>query len=83
VSLRHLAALLQITEEDMKDIVGRDGDAEQLKTHMSAPVIDKIHGRMDIRSHLYLSATLRRLLSVVVTSGSIWLRTYMSRMLVR
>lgn len=64
-----MAHLLQICEEDMGDILGRDSDAEQLKTHMSGTVVDKIHGRLDIRSHIFMSnfeKALRR-------CGDIWL----------
>lgn len=64
-----LAALLQVTEEDMRDILGRDGEAEQLKSHMSGTVIDKIHGRIDIRSHIYMSNFEKAL----KRCGEIWL----------
>ena len=64
-----LAALLQVTEEDMRDILGRDGEAEQLKTHMSGTVIDKIHGRIDIRSHIFMSNFEKAL----KRCGEIWL----------
>ena len=50
-----LAALLQITEDDMRDILGHHQQAEELRTHMSGSAVEQIHQRLDMQTYIYMS----------------------------
>jgi len=64
-----LAALLQITEEDMKDVLGHYEKGEELESHISGKAVELVQNRLDMQSYIYMSnfaKALRR-------GGEIWL----------
>ena len=50
-----MAALLQITEEDMKDILGRPENGDQLQSHISGKAVELVQTRLDQMSYIYMS----------------------------
>lgn len=50
-----LAALLAITEEDMKDILGHYERGEELQSHMSGKAVEAVQTRIDMQTFIYLS----------------------------
>lgn len=50
-----MAALLQITEEDMKDILGRPENGEQIQSHLSGKAVELIQMRLDMQTYIYMS----------------------------
>lgn len=50
-----LAALLQISETDMMDILGRPQDATQLVSNTSGKAVEMIQKRLDMQAYLYTS----------------------------
>ena len=64
-----LAALLQITEEDMKDVLGHYEKGEILQSHISGKAVEKVNERLDMQAYIYLSnfaKSMRR-------GGEVWL----------
>lgn len=64
-----LGALLTITEEDMRDILGRYEQGDELKTHISGEAVDKIHARLDMQTYIYMSNFAKAL----KRCGEVWL----------
>jgi hypothetical protein len=64
-----MAALLQITEQDMKEILGNVGEAEKVVSNISGKAVELIQTRLDMQSFIYISnfAKAKR------RSGEIWL----------
>lgn len=50
-----MAALLQVTEEDMRDILGSQQQGEDLQNGLSGVALDKIMTRLDMQSYIYMS----------------------------
>jgi hypothetical protein len=64
-----MAALLQLCEQDMQDLLGNQQAGEQLMPNQSGKAVELIQNRLDMQSFIYLSnfsKALRR-------SGEIWL----------
>lgn len=64
-----MAALLQITEQDMRDILGNQQAGEQIQSNISGKAVELIQGRLDMQSFIYLS----NLSKAIKRSGEIWL----------
>jgi Phage P22-like portal protein len=64
-----LAALLQITEQDMQDLLGNQQAAEQLQPNISGKAIELIQNRLDMQTFIYMS----NMAKAVKRSGEIWL----------
>lgn len=64
-----LAALLQITEQDMQDLLGNQQAGEQLQPNISGKAIELIQGRLDMQTFIYMS----NMAKAVKRSGEIWL----------
>jgi hypothetical protein len=64
-----LAALLQLTEQDMRDILGNQQQAEQVVSNISGKAIEMIQAKMDMQTFIYVSnfaKSIRR-------AGEVWL----------
>lgn len=64
-----MAALLQITEQDMQDILGNQQQGEQMEANQSGKAVELIQTRLDMQSYIYLS----NMAKAVKRSGAIWL----------
>lgn len=64
-----MAALLQITEQDMQDILGKQEAGEEMVSNVSGKAIEMIQSRLDMQSFIYMS----NMAKAVKRSGEIWL----------
>jgi hypothetical protein len=64
-----LAALLQVTEQDIQDILGNAGQQEQIVSNISGKAVELIQNRMDMQTYIYMS----NMAKAVRRSGEIWL----------
>jgi hypothetical protein len=64
-----LAALLQVTEQDMQDILGNAGQQDQIVSNISGKAVEMIQQRMDMQTFIYMS----NMSKAVRRSGEIWL----------
>ena len=64
-----MAALLQIVEQDMQDILGRQEAGEEVVPNISGKAIELIQSRLDMQSFIYMS----NMSKAVKRSGEIWL----------
>lgn len=64
-----LAALLQITEQDMQDLLGNQQAGEEMQPNISGKAIELIQTRLDMQSFIYMS----NMSKAIKRSGEIWL----------
>lgn len=64
-----MAALLQITETDMQDILGNQGGADKMVSGISGKAVEMIQTRVDMQSFIYMS----NFAKAMKRSGEIWL----------
>lgn len=64
-----MAALLQITEQDMQDLLGNQQAGEQLQPNMSGKAVELVQNRLDMQTFIYMS----NMAKSVKRSGEIWL----------
>ena len=64
-----MAALLQITEQDMQDVLGNQQNGEQMVSNVSGKAVEMIQNRLDTQTFLLLSNFAKG----VRRSGEIWL----------
>jgi hypothetical protein len=64
-----MAALLQITEQDMQDLLGNQQAGEQLQPNISGKAMELIQTRLDMQTFIYMS----NMAKAVKRSGEIWL----------
>jgi hypothetical protein len=64
-----LAALLQITEQDMQDLLGNQQAGEQLQPNISGKAVELIQSKLDMQTFIYMS----NMSKAVKRSGEIWL----------
>jgi hypothetical protein len=64
-----MAALLQITEQDMSDILGNQQQGEQMEANQSGKAVELIQTRIDKQAFIYMS----NMAKAVKRSGEIWL----------
>jgi len=64
-----MAALLQITETDMQEILGNQQAAEQVQPHMSGKAVELIQDKLDMQTFIYLS----NFGKAVKRCGEVWL----------
>lgn len=64
-----MAALLQITESDMQDLLGNQQAGEQMQPNMSGKAVELIQQRLDMQCFIYMS----NMAKAVKRSGEIWL----------
>jgi len=64
-----LAALLQITEQDMQDLLGNQQAGEELQPNISGKAVELIQNKLDMQTFIYMS----NMSKAVKRSGEIWL----------
>lgn len=64
-----MAALLQITEQDMKDVLGNQQAGEQIQPNISGKAIELIQTKLDMQTFIYISNFAKG----IKRSGEIWL----------
>lgn len=64
-----MAALLQITEQDMKDLLGNQEAGEQIQPNVSGKAVELIQNKLDMQTFIYMS----NMAKAVKRSGEIWL----------
>ena len=64
-----MAALLQITEQDMNDILGNQQQGEQIKSNISGKAVEMIQTALGMQTYIYMS----NFAKAVRRGGEIWL----------
>ena len=64
-----MAALLAITETDMKEILGSSGQAEKMVSNISGKAVEMIQTRLDMQTFIYMSNFAKGM----KRAGEIWL----------
>lgn len=64
-----LAALLQLTEQDIQDILGNQEAGEQVQANQSGIAVELIQEKLDMQSYIYIS----NFEKAMKRSGEIWL----------
>lgn len=64
-----LAALLQITEQDMQDLLGNQQAGEQLQANVSGKAVELVQNKLDMQTYIYMS----NMSKAIKRSGEIWL----------
>lgn len=64
-----LAALLQITEQDMQDLLGNQQAGEELQANVSGKAVELIQNKLDMQTFIYMS----NMSKGIKRSGEIWL----------
>jgi hypothetical protein len=64
-----MAALLQITEQDMQDVLGNQQAGEQFQPNISGKAVELIQGKLDMQTFIYVS----NMSKAIRRSGEIWL----------
>ncbi len=64
-----MAALLQISEEDLKDLAGRQEQGEDLQPNISGKAVELIQSRLDMQSFIYMD----NMKKAIKRGGEIWL----------
>ena len=64
-----MAALLQITDMDMKEVLGSQEAGEQLQPNVSGKAVELVQGRLDMQVFIYMS----NFSKAMKRSGEIWL----------
>jgi Phage P22-like portal protein len=64
-----MAALLQITEQDMQDVLGNQQAGEQLQPNISGKAVELVQGKLDMQTFIYVS----NMSKAIRRSGEIWL----------
>ncbi len=64
-----LAALLQITDQDMREVLGNQEAGEQVASNISGEAIQLIQAKLDMQTFIYMS----NMAKAMKRSGEIWL----------
>jgi hypothetical protein len=64
-----LAGLLQITEQDMSDLLGKPDAAEEIVSNISGKAVELIQQRLDMQTFIYMS----NMSKAVKRCGEVWL----------
>ena len=64
-----MAALLQLTEVDMQEILGSPGQGDKMVSHLSGKTVELIQQRLDMQTFIYMS----NMAKAVKRCGEIWL----------
>jgi hypothetical protein len=64
-----MAALLQITDMDMQELLGRQESGEQLQPNVSGKAIELVQSRLDMQAFIYMS----NMSKAIKRSGEVWL----------
>ncbi len=50
-----MVALLQLTQSDMRELMGDEQSAEEVKSNISGKVVELVQGRLDMQAFIYIS----------------------------
>lgn len=64
-----LAALMQVMEQDLQDVLGNQQAGEQLQPNMSGRAVELIQNRLDMQVFIYMS----NMAKAMKHSGTVWL----------
>lgn len=64
-----MAALLQLTDTDLADILGKQDGADELQANVSGKAVELIQNRLDMQVFIYMS----NMAKAIKRSGEIWL----------
>jgi hypothetical protein len=64
-----MAALLQLTEVDMQEILGSPGQGDKMVSHLSGKTVELIQQRLDMQTFIYMS----NMAKAVKRCGEVWL----------
>ena len=64
-----MAALLALTEQDMKDMLGNQEQGDKIVSNISGAAVEMVQQRLDMQSFIYMS----NMAKAVRRSGQIWL----------
>jgi len=64
-----MAALLQVTEQDMQDILGNPQGADKLVSNISGKAVEMIQQRLDMQTFIYMS----NFAKAIKRCGEVWL----------
>lgn len=64
-----MAALLQLTEQDMQDLLGNQQAGEEMKPNMSGKAVELIQTRLDMQTFIYVS----NFSKAIKRCGEVWL----------
>lgn len=64
-----MAALLQLTEVDMQDILGNQNQGDKVLSHLSSKTVEMVQQRLDMQSYIYMS----NMAKAEKRSAEIWL----------
>jgi hypothetical protein len=64
-----LAGLLQITEQDIRDVLGNQEQGDKIVSNISGAAVEMVQQRLDMQSYIYLS----NMAKAVRRGGEIWL----------
>ena len=64
-----LAALMQVTEQDMKEMQGNDQALEQVNSNLSGEAISKLQDKLDMQTYIYVSNKAK----AMQRCGEVWL----------
>lgn len=64
-----MAALLQLTEQDMADILGRQQEGEKMLSNVSGDAVEMIQQRLDMQAFIFMS----NFAKAMRRSGEVWL----------
>lgn len=64
-----MAALLQVTEQDIQDVLGNQQAGESLQTAISGVAVELVQNKLDMQTYIYVS----NMAKAVKRSGEIWL----------
>jgi hypothetical protein len=64
-----LAALLQLTEQDMNEILGNPAGADKMVSNISGKAVEMIQQRVDMQAYIYMS----NFAKAVRRAGEVWL----------
>lgn len=64
-----MAALLQVTEQDMQDLLGNQQAGEKLMSNVSGEAIELVQNKLDMQAFIYMS----NMAKAVKRCGEIWL----------
>lgn len=64
-----LAALMQVVEQDLKDVLGDQAGGEQAVSNISDALMERVQSRLDMRAYIYMD----NLAVAMKRNGEIWL----------
>jgi len=64
-----MVALMQVTEQDMADVLGRPENSEKMVSNISGKAVEMIQQRLDMQTFIYMS----NMAKAIKRSGEIWL----------